>query len=370
MTFLFLTGLFVTLSLSIIMLTILANLPFFPRLRPGSQSDHAPLVSVLIPARNEAAVIGRTVRAFLEQRYPAFEIIVLDDNSEDETASIVQAIAAEDDRLHLIDGRPLPAGWLGKNWACHQLAEQAQGDYLLFTDADVLWQPEALAALVNLAQKEASDLLTVWPTQLTLSWSERLVVPLMGLAIVGYLPILLVHHSPWSAFAAANGQCLLFRRQAYQQIDGHAAIRDHIVEDVALARRLKAVGLRLRMARGAELVSCRMYGGWPEVRDGFAKNILAGHGHNIPFLITSTIFHWLVFIFPWLWAAAGGGLWPWLLLLAGIGARAVTARFTGQRIGDALLMPISVILMTIIAGRSLWWHWRGQVQWKGRVAAV
>jgi chlorobactene glucosyltransferase len=306
--------------------------------------------------------------ALLAQRYPAFEVIILNDNSEDDTAAKVQAIADEDDRLRLVEGRPLPAGWLGKNWACQQLAEQARGGLLLFTDADVLWQPGALTSLVRLAEKESSDLLTVWPTQKTASWSERLVVPLMGLAIVGYLPILLVHHGPWSPFAAANGQCLLFRREAYQQIGGHATVRDHIVEDVALARRLKSAGLRLRMARGADLISCRMYGGWPEVRDGFAKNILAGHGHSVPFLLASTVFHWLVFIFPWLWAAAGGGLWPWLLVLAGIGARAATARFTGQRLIDALLMPISVILMTIIAAKSLWWHWRGEVQWKGRVA--
>lgn len=370
MSLLLLVGLFITLALLIISLTILANLPFFPRLRAGTQPANAPFVSVLVPARNEAAIIGRTVRALLAQHYPAFEVTVLDDDSEDDTAAIVGAIAGEDDRLRLVDGQPLPAGWLGKNWACQQLAEQARGDYLLFADADVSWSPGALAALVDLAAKESSDLLTVWPTQQTVSRSERLVVPLLSLAIVGYLPIVLVHHNPWPPFAAANGQCLLFDRRAYEQIGGHTAVRDQIVEDVALARRLKAAGLRLRMARGAALISCRMYGGWPQVRDGFAKNILAGHGQNVPFLIASTIFHWLVFIFPWIWAAAGGGLWPLLLLLAGIGVRAVTARFTGQRARDALLMPISVILMTIIAGKSLWWHWRGQVQWKGRVAPV
>jgi chlorobactene glucosyltransferase len=370
MTLVLLVGSFISLALLIITLTVLANLPFFPRLRPAAPSDDWPLVSVLIPARNEAAVISRTVSALLEQSYPGFEVIVLDDNSEDDTSAQVSALAAQDDRLRLVRGQPLPAGWLGKNWACQQLGEQARGNYLLFTDADVLWHPDALTALMALAHKESSDLLTVWPKQETVTWSERLVVPLINLAIVGYLPILLVHHSPWPAFAAANGQCLLFKRQAYQQIGHHAAVRDQIVEDVVLARRLKAAGLSLRMARGADLISCRMYGGWPEVRDGFAKNILTGHAQSPPFLIASAVFHWLVFIFPWLWLAAGGGLWPLLLLLAGIGVRAMTARFTGQRVRDALFMPVSVILMTIIAAKSLWWHWRGQVQWKGRVAPL
>jgi chlorobactene glucosyltransferase len=370
MTLLILIGLFITFGLLIITLTVLANLPFFPRLRPAAPSNDNPFISVLIPARNEAAVIGRTVRALLKQTYPNFEVIVLNDNSTDGTAAEALKAAGQDGRLRVIEGRPLPSGWLGKNWACHQLAQEAKGDYLVFTDADVLWQPEALAALLHLAQKESSDLLTVWPTQQTETWAERLVVPLIALVVLGYLPVVLVHHAPWPAFAAANGQCLLFRRQAYQRTGGHAAVRHQIVEDVALARRVKAYGLRLRMAAGANLISCRMYTNWPEVRDGFAKNILSGHGQSVPFLIASTIFHWLLFIFPWLWLLATGELWPFVLVIAGIGLRAITAYATRQRMRDALLMPLSVILMTIIAGRSLWWHWQGQTQWKGRVAPV
>lgn len=367
---LFLIGLFITLSLIIITLTVSANVSYFPRLRPAAQSDDNPIISVLIPARNEASVIGQTVQALLKQTYPNYEVIVLDDNSTDETSTEVLNAADQDDRLRLIDGLPLPGGWLGKNWACHQLAKEAQGDYLLFSDADVLWQPEALAALVHLAQTESSDLVTVWPSQQTITWTERLVVPLIALAIFGYLPVIAVHRTPWPAFAAANGQCLLFRRLAYQQIGGHAAVSEQIIEDVALARRVKATRLRLRMADGANLVNCRMYTNWPEVRDGFAKNILSGHGQSVPFLIVSTIFHWLVFIFPWLWLLVIGGLWPLLLVITGIGIRAITAYATGQRMRDALLLPVSVILMTIIAGQSIWWHWRGQVQWKGRVAPV
>ncbi len=137
---------------------------------------------------------------------------------------------------------------------------------------------------------------------------------------------------------------------------------------MALARRVKKAGLRLRMADGNRLVACQMYpGGWPQVREGFAKNILSGHGGSIPFLLVSTIFHGLVFIFPWVWWLFGGGLWPLISGFAGVGLRALTAAFSRQRILDALLMPLSVLLMTRIAFQSIVWHFRGGATWKGRV---
>jgi chlorobactene glucosyltransferase len=355
------------MGMTLIMLT---NLPFFPRLQQRSGSESAPLVSVLIPARNEAQVIGQTIQSILAQSYTNFELLILNDNSTDDTAREVLAAGAEDDRVQLLDGRALPTGWLGKNWACHQLAQTAKGEYFLFIDADVTLQPAALAALVQHAEEKSSDLLTIWPTQKTESWAERLVVPLIALVVLGYLPVLLVHHTPWPVFAAANGQCLLFHKRAYQRIGGHGVVRDQIVEDVALSRLVKASGLRLRMADGAGLVSCRMYSNWSEVRDGFAKNILSGHGQRTLFLLASTLFHWMIFIFPWVWLIMGGGLWPLLLVLAGIGIRTVTAYVSGQRVRDALLMPVSVFLMTIIAARSILWHWQGRTEWKGRVAAI
>lgn len=359
-------------TLLMIALVAILNTLTLLRLRPAPPITDAPRLSLLIPARNEAAVIDATVRALLAQAYPNFEVIVLDDASTDSTAAIAQSAGVGDPRLRIIRGESLPAGWMGKNWACHQLSQAASGEWLIFTDADVRWLPGALAALAETMTRTRADVLTVWPTQHTVTWSERLVVPLMALAVLGYLPLPLVHHTPWPVFAAANGQCLAFRRRAYQAVGGHAAVRGQIVEDVALARQAKARGLRLRMADGAGLVACRMYGGWPSVRDGFAKNILAGHGNSIVFLLLSTAFHWLIFVFPWLWLALGTGttgwpVWPAVWIALGIGARALTAAATRQRLGDALLMPVSVLLMTLIAARSIWWRLRyGGPQWKGR----
>lgn len=363
----------ITVALIIISLNVVINTLFFIRLCRSSIRSSEPLkVSVLIPARNEATIIGTTVRSVLAQTYNQLELLILDDESTDGTAESAYAAAGGDPRLTVVPGSPLPRGWMGKNWACHQLSQVASGDILVFTDADVRWSPEALSATISQIQDTKADLLTVWPTQQTESWGERLVVPLMSLAIFGYLPILFTHYTPWSAFAAANGQFLMFRRDAYQKISGHQSVRANIVEDVALARSIKAAGLRLRMADGAGFIACRMYTGWSGVRDGFGKNILAGHGSNLAFLFFSTLFHLAVFVLPWLWLFTGTNtegwpVWPLALIGLGVGVRALSAAVTRQRVKDALLMPISVLLMTRIAAQSVWWQMRfGGPRWKGR----
>lgn len=361
---------FIAFALFIIGVTTLSNVIMFPRLGrplhplPGSP----PSISFLIPARNEAPVIDTTVTALLGQSYPDFEVLLLDDGSTDETAAVALAVARGDSRFSVLTGRPLPDGWLGKNWACRQLAEAAKGDILVFTDADVRWESGAAAALTGELTFGDADMLSVWPTQETVTWAERLIVPQMALAIIGYLPILAVHAFPWPIFAAANGQCLAFRRAAYDQVGGHTAVAGQVVEDVVFARKIKKGGFRLRMADGHGLIRCRMYDGWPAVRDGFAKNILAGHGNSVLFLLLSTVFHWLVFVLPWvLWLVD----WRFAVLAAiGVIIRAGIASFTLQRVSDALLMPLSVILMTVIAARSIQWRFGGGPRWKGRVARV
>jgi chlorobactene glucosyltransferase len=329
-------------------------------------------VSVLIPMRNEATVIGGTVKSLLEQNYPNLEILLLDDGSSDDSASTALRAADGDPRLKVLAGKPLPAGWFGKAWACQQLSEQAAGEYFLFTDADVNWQPEAISALMAEAAKTESDLLTAWPRQETVTWAERLVVPLMGFSIRAYLPALAVHNIRWPVFAAAIGQCLLFKRAAYIQIGGHASAKDKIADDMTFAYAIKGQGLRFRMVESNGLLTCRMYRNWDEVRNGYAKNILAGHGGSLAFLLFSTVFHWWIFVVPWLWLGYSllvnreAFLAASLFTLPGVLVRALTAASTHQRIQDALFMPVSVCLMTMIAFQALKWHFSGGPQWKGR----
>jgi chlorobactene glucosyltransferase len=229
---------------------------------------------------------------------------------------------------------------------------------LVFADAALQWHPDGIAALVEMMQRSRADLLTIWATQITRSRSERLVVPLMALAILGYLPVLLVHQPALPEFAAASGQCLAFRREAYQAVGGYIAVRDRV--DIAFARRIKAKGMRLRLADGAGLITCRMYRNWREVRDGFARHLLVGYGGRVSFLVLATLFHLLVFVLPWVWllfgTPEGYPLVPLVLIALGVGVRGLTAWVTRQRIHDALWMPISVLLMTRIAVYAIWWQ--------------
>ncbi len=361
---------FLALCLVGIALVTILNTLTFPRLSHfKARNSYNPLLSILIPARDEAKVIGQTIQQLLDQDYPDLEVIVLDDHSTDRTAEIVHRASDSDPRLLLLPGADLPEGWIGKNWACQQLSQHARGDLLLFSDADVRWESGALIALVGHFQASQADMLTVWPTQKTITWNERLVIPLMAVAVLGYLPALAVHHIPWASFAAANGQCLLFSRAAYERLGGHESVKTSIIEDVSLARRAKRLSLRLRMVDGAGLVSCRMYGSWSEVRDGFAKNILPGHG-NLLFLSFSTIFHLSLFVFPWIWMFFD----PFralILILLGLGIRMLSAAATRQRILDGMMMPVSVLLMTLIACHAAYWKLRfGGPRWRGRAIKI
>jgi chlorobactene glucosyltransferase len=368
-------------ALLVIAITTALNTVTFPRLGRGLRDESGvpggsdSLISILIPARNEAAVIAESVAAHLAQESANFELLILDDQSSDGTAQLALAAGRGDARLRVVAGEPLPDGWTGKNWACDQLARRARGDLLVFTDADVRWRPGALRAVSHLVDKQRADVLTVWPTQRTVTWAERLVVPLMMMVVMGYLPELAVRWAPLPIFAAANGQCLVFRRSAYARMGGHRKVRGEVVEDVALARLAKRESQRLVMALGDQLVETRMYHDWDEVRRGFAKNILAGHGGQPLLLLASTLAHWALFLLPLAWLLAGwvspvSSGWPWVplaMISLGVGARALSAAATRQRIEDALLLPLSVVLMTVIAFQSLWWHYRyGGPQWKGR----
>jgi chlorobactene glucosyltransferase len=358
-------------SCALITITFIAiwNVFIFPKLTLTPQPiDETVFVSILIPARNEALVIGDTVRSILSQTYTNFELLILDDNSDDQTSITAKNASNGDKRLKVITGTPLPAGWAGKNYACHQLSQQAQGAILLFTDADTQWQSQTLASLLVAMQTAQADLLTVWPNQQAITWSERLIVPLMMFAVISYLPIWFVHYAPFSVFAAANGQCMIWRRSAYQRVNGHIAVAADVLEDVKLARLAKKQRQKLWMVQGANLLACRMYKNWREVSYGYAKNILAGYGNSVPALLISTIFHWLIFILPWLLLFIPEyQLWALCLIVMGIGVRALSAAASGQRIFDALAMPLSVILMTRIAFQSIYWHFTGGPRWKGRI---
>lgn len=326
--------------------------------------------------RNEEEHAAAVIRSLLGQEYADFELLVLDDGSTDLTRAIVAELATADPRLRFIDGAALPTGWLGKSWACHQLAAAASGELLLFTDADTRHAPQCLARAVAALEAERADLVSLVPREEVGTPGEALTVPIMLWSITCFLAVRIVErwHSP--AFTAANGQFLLFRRTAYDRIGGHAAVRSSVAEDLALVRRVARAGLEWRLVDGIRYFSCRMYRTGREAFEGFSKNLFPAFGGHIA-----------VFVFVWLWllvvywqplvvlglAAAGVPTSGYSLATAGAGALlgaalwAVTAIRWRYPLYLVPLGPVAIALGAVIAARSMVLTLRGRARWKGRV---
>ena len=331
-----------------------------------------PRVSVLIPARNEELRLRPCISTLSDSDFPILEILILDDHSNDGTAALVQQRAKGDPRIRLISGQPLPEGWVGKPWACHQLAQQAKGEYLLFVDADTRFSDITLSNAVNLAHEQHSDLLSLWPYLESLSWSERLVIPFVHLFILFYLP----HWAKGSlrCFGAANGQFVLFRRTAYEKIKGHESVRNHMVEDIAIARNMRAAGFKVLNLDGTNpghsiaLVRCRMYTRFSEVWEGFTKNLYPSFDGNFFAFFFFQSIQAVVFLSPFLLLFTpfrGPLVWTEIAIIVVL-RLSLAHRFRQSYIG-ALLHPFGQLLVLAIAMNSWLQSLRGRLPWKGRL---
>jgi chlorobactene glucosyltransferase len=340
-----------------------------------------PFVSVIVPARDEAHNIDACVSSLVASEYPAFEVVVVDDASEDGTADIVRAVErANATDLRVLPAGVLPEGWLGKPWACQRGADAARGELLLFTDADTRHAPDLLARAVAGLLEEEADLLTIAGDQLMETGWERLVQPQIFMMMLFRFPDLeRTARAPSWREAIANGQYLLFRRAAYDVVGGHAAVREEVAEDLVLAQRVKRAGLRLRIRGAREALATRMYRSLGEIVEGWSKNLYVGGLRTLP--------PWIRPLVAPLSLAAGLGLWvaPPLVLaaaLAGVGGAAATAwsgtvcalslavwtaflREMDVPIGYALLYPVGAGVGAYIFARS-WARGRRRVEWKGR----
>lgn len=367
--------------LAALLLIALSNLRLLRRLdRPAGQSPQPPeaalpRVSILVPARNEEANIEACVSSLLAQDYPHYEVLVLDDHSQDRTGELLQKLAGHDRRLKVLQGEPLPEGWLGKHWACQQLAAAAQGELYLFTDADTRHHPDTIMDAVTALLDKKAAFLSVWPRQKVVSWGERLTVPLIYWSFFSFLPLALARRTRIPAFSAAIGQFMLFRREAYERTGGHAAVRDQPADDLALARRVKASGLTGLLLDGSRRIECRMYSGFKQAAEGLSKNLLAAFDHRI-----------LPFVFVWTWIGIVF-LEPLLITgtsLLGGELRGVSLPLAYAAIAQAwglwaasmwrfrfpwwipFLYPVIVSLGVLLAGRSLMLSLSGRASWKGR----
>lgn len=361
-----------------LLLIAVGNLKAWRRMNRYPAPARFPRASILVPARNEEDNIEGCVRSLLAQDYPDFEVLVLNDDSGDRTRSILAALDGEP-RLRVLIGKPLPPDWLGKHWACHQLAQAAAGDLLLFTDADTRHHPQTLRDAVAALHVERADLLSALPRQIVGSWAERLIVPIIPWSLFALIPLALAHRLRRTSLVVAVGQYMLFRREAYDRSGGHAAVRQNAVDDIALARRIVSQGLRWRLVDGGGRIECRMYRNLGHVMEGLSKNLFAAFDYG-----------WPQFLFVWTWMGLVFVIWPMLLglgllgvMLPGFSLEAAVVAAAGS-IGLwlivtrrfslpaylALLYPISMALTVIIAFRSMVLTLTGRATWRGRTLAV
>jgi len=367
---------------------VLANVACFDGLRPAAPPApvDAPLVSILIPARNEALNIEACVGSLLAQDYPRYELIVLDDHSDDGTGDLVRRLGlrADGDR-RVISGEPLPGGWTGKGWACHQLSLAARGEYLFFTDADTAHAPGTVSATVAAARAYRADLLSAWPRLLTVTLGEQLIIPMilvLGMVIYPHWLVLLLQRHPHlaarlpdflrSSLGAANGQFMFFTRAGYDRIGGHAALHDHLVEDVALGRAVAArmgEGMRLLNCDSLRFSTCRMYRSFGETWEGFTKNMRAAFEDSLAGFLIIGATQCCGFLLPFLFVFTARAAWP--LVLGQIAViyliRVVlTLRFRTSwwscllhALGEVLCLGIGLNSWRRLASKG--------VQWKGRI---
>lgn len=344
------------------------------------EAGSAPPISIVIPARNEAGVIRRCVQAALEQAYPDFEVIVVDDRSTDATPRILAELAESNLRLKVIQGKDLPEGWAGKPYALNQGSEEARGEWLCFVDADTFLAPGALAASYRAAREHIADMFTMLTQQELVTFWEKVVLPVVFTGLSVGFPAERVN-DPEKPDAIANGQYILIKRSVYRAVDGHRAVRARIDEDKALAEVVKRSGYRLILADGRAFADTRMYTSLAGMWEGWTKNIFFGMQDRLGLLSFGAFLGlvaalalplWLVAGIAWVAADSGGPAWlvageALLLWVYLIWQRARAARAFQISAWYALSLPLGALVFTGMMFASAFKVLSGRgVTWKGR----
>ncbi|MDR2483618.1 MAG: glycosyltransferase family 2 protein [Treponema sp.] len=344
------------------------------RFTMSSRIFDGPLVSVLIPARNEEKNIERCLNSLRDQVYKNYEILVLNDNSTDATAAILERIAAEDSRVRVFTGRPLPEDWYGKPFALHQLSAQAKGEILLFTDADTRHGPTSISWAVTNLQGLKADMISGYIGQVFRTFGEVITVPLMFFLTGFFIPLFLNRFTKLRCFSAAIGQYIVIKREVFQAIGGCEAFKKKTSEDIYMARYVKSKGYGTRFLNIADHVKCRMYEGYRAAVTGIGKNIFDFLGKNtlLLFLMAIAVFFFLFFPFPLLFLCMAVSS-PWTLhIFAVVILYTLTwvFMFLGLRLNwwYGFLWPLLYLNLLYMAG----WSWFRTISgrgflWKGRV---
>jgi chlorobactene glucosyltransferase len=377
--YLCLAGALFTLFMTVINLFTVKKLSRYPG------SKESPFVSVIVPARNEERNIHTCISSLLQQDYSRFEIIVVNDHSEDRTGEILAKLKQEHPALIVLEPPVLPAGWLGKNWACHQGYGHARGELLLFTDADTQHTPQSLRNAVAGLLQENADFLTAIIFLTSISLAEKLIQPLLTCMIYAIFPFALMQKKKLSALSYAHGAYMLFRREAYDRIGGHAAISGNVFDDLTLAGNISRAGFQALVINGAGSISCRMYTSMHDIFAGFSKNLFRIASYKYPTIIAVPLFTLGLLLFAAIYSMPPFVLLACLsLFICGMPVPADASMYAGTAVlltsisfflvyknfGYSLRMictyPVQVVLFFIIAMNSMISTLRGKTFWKGR----
>jgi chlorobactene glucosyltransferase len=338
-----------------------------------------PLISILIPARNEEENIKRCIISLTKQDYENIEILVLDDNSIDDTTKIVLELSQKDPRIKLYSGGPLKKGWLGKSYACWQLSKYAKGDYLIFTDADTLHFPNSISGAVACLLRYNLDALSVFPKEIMVTFHERMMVPFGHYIILSLMPLYLIRKAKNALFCTAIGQFMLFKKEVYKKIGGHKSVKGKILEDIKISKRVKSYGYKFMIFDGRSNVYCRMYRSFMEIVKGYSKVLFAVFDYKIFMISAAIILVAAIFLFPFFMIPIGIIFgWPLVLIeliilqiiIILITRIILSLRFKCKAI-DIIFHPISMIYLISIAINSIFTARTGMgVYWKGRIYDV
>jgi chlorobactene glucosyltransferase len=358
-TAIFITFFFLVLRFTVTLFNFLSN----PKL-PHVKRSYAGLVSILIPARDEEENILALLRSIQSQDHQNYEVIILDDSSSDNTYKTCLDFAATDRRFRVIKGKPLPYDWLGKNFACHQLAQQAKGDHFLFLDADEKVYDGLINSALHRMHVFKLGLLSLFAEQQMETLGEKLVVPLMHYILLNLLPLRLVYLVKNSAVSAASGQFMLFDGELYRQRQWHAQVKDKVVEDIEIMRVVKSAGYNGEALLANGMLSCRMYKNYSESVNGFSKNFLAAFNYSI---ITLLIYLVIVIGGPMI-VITTLNLQLILFMISLITLSRVMISLPSRQNAwlNILLHPLQMINLTLIAFLAIQKYLTKTTVWKGR----
>ena len=364
----------VSILWSLLALNLLVRLRAYRSLKPveGPVPEGLPAIDVIVPARNEEAVFEPSLGSILDQDYPSFRVIAVDDESTDGTLAILRRMSEVDARIVVVEGRPRPGGWVGKTWAVDQGYRRSEADWLAFIDADMGLHPRALLTAMVAAERERADLVSFMPrVECRTFWQGAIAVSFLQVLVQLY-PLDRVNE-PRSRMAIAAGGFILVRRAAYERAGGHEAGRHDIVDDIKLARRVKAMGGRLFVRVAPDLGWTHMYGTFRDIWRGLRKNAYAGMDYKFYKFAFGMVGAMLLAWGPAFAIArglAGGsvsrvavGIWG---VLAQAAASLPLAIFLRVNPLYCFAVPLGITAYAAIAASSVWHHHRGRILWKGR----